>query len=411
VNRRAVAGIAIAVALILIIFFSIRGNAPKGVDVYAEPAKVQQIEAVVTAPGEIDPRFKVNISAHVIGKIDHLYFNEGDLVKKGQKLVELEKPAYLAQRDARRADVANRRIEVIRARAAMANAEATYGRAMKMREQGIQAQEIFDRARLELDNARAGYGSAEEGVRQAQAGLLQAETDLSHTTLLSPIDGKVVQLNAREGEVVITGTMNNPGSVIAVIADLSEILVVAEVNETEVVGIRNGQAAKVHVDAVSDRDYRGHVSEIGSSAAIRQNAGTGIRYFRVKVQIDDPDERLRPGMTSQVSIVTSSVANSIAVPIQSVVERVPGAKADDLDSENLPKKKYVFVVTNDKVKQTEVTTGISDATRVVIASGIKAGEQVVTGPFRILKKLRDGDAVKIVKETKSSDKDEKEKDK
>jgi HlyD family secretion protein len=196
-----------------------------------------------------------------------------------------------------------------------------------------------------------------------------------------------------------------------VIADLSEILVVAEVNETEVVGIRNGQAAKVHVDAVSDRDYRGHVSEIGSSAAIRQNAGTGIRYFRVKVQIDDPDERLRPGMTSQVSIVTSSVANSIAVPIQSVVERVPGAKADDLDSENLPKKKYVFVVTNDKVKQTEVTTGISDATRVVIASGIKAGEQVVTGPFRILKKLRDGDAVKIVKETKSSDKDEKEKDK
>ncbi|MEA2572211.1 MAG: HlyD family secretion protein [Acidobacteriota bacterium] len=410
-NRRAVAGIAIAVALILIIFFSIRGNAPKGVDVYAEPAKVQQIEAVVTAPGEIDPRFKVNISAHVIGKIDHLYFNEGDLVKKGQKLVELEKPAYLAQRDARRADVANRRIEVIRARAAMANAEATYGRAMKMREQGIQAQEIFDRARLELDNARAGYGSAEEGVRQAQAGLLQAETDLSHTTLLSPIDGKVVQLNAREGEVVITGTMNNPGSVIAVIADLSEILVVAEVNETEVVGIRNGQAAKVHVDAVSDRDYRGHVSEIGSSAAIRQNAGTGIRYFRVKVQIDDPDERLRPGMTSQVSIVTSSVANSIAVPIQSVVERVPGAKADDLDSENLPKKKYVFVVTNDKVKQTEVTTGISDATRVVIASGIKAGEQVVTGPFRILKKLRDGDAVKIVKETKSSDKDEKEKDK
>ncbi|MCU1228862.1 MAG: efflux transporter, family, subunit [Acidobacteria bacterium] len=410
-NRRAVAGIAIAVALILIIVFSIRGNAPKGVDVYAEPAKVQQIEAVVTAPGEIDPRFKVNISAHVIGKIDHLYFNEGDLVKKGQKLVELEKPAYLAQRDARRADVANRRIEVIRARAAMANAEASYGRAMNMRRQGIQAQEIFDRARLDLDNARAAYGSAEEGVRQAQAGLLQAETDLSHTTLLSPIDGKVVELNAREGEVVITGTMNNPGSVIAVIADLSEILVVAEVNETEVVGIRGGQAAKVHVDAVSDHDYRGHVSEIGSSAAVRQNGGTGIRYFRVKVQIDDPDERLRPGMTSQVSIVTSSVANSIAVPIQSVVERVPGAKPDDLDSENLPKKKYVFVVANDKVKQTEVTTGISDATRVVIATGIKAGEQIVTGPFRILKKLRDGDAVKIVKETKSSDKDEKEKDK
>jgi HlyD family secretion protein len=411
VNRRAVAGIAIAVALILIVVFSIRGNAPKGVEVYAEPAKVQKIEAVVTAPGEIDPRFKVNISAHVIGKIDHLYFNEGDLVKKGQKLVELEKPAYMAQRNRANADVSNRRIEVIRSRAALKNAEAAYGRAMNMRQQGIQAQEIFDRARLDLDNARAAYGSSQEGVRQAEAGLLQADTDLSHTTLVSPIDGKVVELNAREGEVVITGTMNNPGSVIAVIADLSEILVVAEVNETEVVGIRSGQAAKVHVDAVSDHDYRGHVSEIGSSAAVRQNGGTGIRYFRVKVQIDDPDDRLRPGMTSQVSIVTSSVGSEIAVPIQSVVERVPGAKPDDLDSENLPKKKYVFVVTNDKVKQTEVTTGISDATRVVLASGIKAGEQVVTGPFRMLKKLRDGDAVRIVKETKSSEKDEKEKEK
>jgi len=404
-NRRVVAGIAIAAALILIIVFSVRGNAPKGENVYAEPAKVQQIEAIVTAPGEIDPRFKVNISAHVIGKIERLYFNEGDLVKKGQKLVELEKPTYTAQRERMQAEVANRRIEVIRARAALSNAEASYARAMKMREQGIQAQEIFDRARLDLDNAKAAYASSEEGVRQGQAGLLQAETDLSHTTLLSPIDGKVVQLNAREGEVVVTGTMNNPGSVIAVIADLSEILVVAEVNETEVVGIKVGQAAKVHVDAVTDRDYRGHVAEIGSSAAVRQNGGTGIRYFRVKVEIDDPDDRLRPGMTSQVSIVTSSVANSVAVPIQSVVER-------ETETENLPKKKYVFTIANGKVKQIAVTTGISDATRVVITSGVKAGEQIVTGPFRILKKLHDGDPVNVVKEdTKSSDKDEKEKEK
>jgi HlyD family secretion protein len=282
---------------------------------------------------------------------------------------------------------------------------------MTMREQGIQAQELFDRARLELDNARAAYQSSEEGVRQAQAGQLQAETDLSHTTLLSPIDGKVVQLNAREGEVVVTGTMNNPGSVIAVIADLSEILVEAEVNETEVVGIRAAQPAKVHVDAVTDKDYHGHVTEIGSSAAMRQSGGTGVRYFKVKVSLDDPDERLRPGMTSQVSIVTSSVGNAIAVPIQCVVERVPGAKRDEEETENLPKKKYVFVARDGKVKQSEVTTGISDATRVVLTSGVKAGDPIVTGPFRTLKKLRDGDAVQIVKESTSSSKDEKEKEK
>jgi HlyD family secretion protein len=223
----------------------------------------------------------------------------------------------------------------------------------------------------------------------------------SGTTIVSPIDGKVVQLNAHEGEVVVTGTMNNPGSVIAVIADLSEILVEAEVGETEVVGIRNGQAARVKVDAVPDKEYRGHVTEIGASAAIRQNAGSGIRYFKVKVAIDDPDERLRPGMTSQVSIVTSTAANTLAVPIQSVVERVPGSKKKPEDEdEDTPKKKFVFIVRDGKAKMTAVQTGISDATQVAILSGIRAGDQVITGPFRTLKKLRDGDSVVITEEQK-----------
>ena len=314
----------------------------------------------------------MNISANVIGKIEHLYFNEGDLVKKGQKLVELERPAYVAQLERTRAEVENRRIEVTRARAALATAELAYNRAVNMRQQGIQAQELFDKARQDLDNAKAVAASSDEGLRQAVAGVQQAENDLSHTTLLSPIDGKVVQLNAREGEVVITGTMNNPGSVIAVIADLSQILVEAEVGETEVVGIRVNQGAKVHVDAVPDKAYDGHVIEIGSSAAIRQNAGTGIRYFKVKVAIDDPDDRLRPGMSSQVSIVTSTIGDAIAAPIQSVVERVPGAKRDEDEDENAAKRKYVFLAIGGKAKQTEVKTGISDATRVAIVSGVKA---------------------------------------
>ena len=399
-KRPLLIGAAIVLAGI-ILYASIRGNEPAGEKVYVEPARAQKIEAVVTAPGEVQPKFKVNISAHVIGKIEHLYFNEGDVVKKGQKLVELERPIYTADRDRMRAELANRRIEVTRARAALGTAELSYKRAMNLREQGIQAQELFDKARLDYENAKAGYASSEEGVRQAEAGLQQAETNLSHTILLSPIDGKVVQLNAREGEVVITGTMNNPGSVIAVIADLSQILVEAEVGETEVVGIRNGQIGKIHVDAIPDKEYTGHVIEIGSSAAVRQNAGTGIRYFKVKVAFDDPDDRLRPGMSSQVSIVTTTVGDAIAVPIQSVVERVPGAKKDEEDDESAPKRKYVFLATAGKAKQVEVKTGISDATRVAIVSGVKANDPVVTGPFRTLKKLHDGDPVQITKEEKS----------
>lgn len=392
-----------ALLLAIIIIASIRGGGTKGEKVYVTPAGTKQLESVVTASGQIDPKVKVNISAHVIGKIERLYFNEGDTVRRGQKLVELEKPMYSAQRDRARAELANRRIEVQRARASRTNAELAFRRAQSLQAQGIQAQELFERAQVEFENARAGYASALEGVRQAEASLRQAEEDLSRTTLVAPLDGKVVQLNAREGEVVITGTMNNPGSVIAVLADLSQILVEAEVGETEIVGIRAGQRARIKVDAVAGREYMGHVAEIGSSAAVRQSAGSGIRYFKVKVAIDDADNSLRPGMTSQVSIVTSTQKNAVAVPIQAVVERVPGAKDDEeAEDDDTPKEKFVFLARSGKAILTPVRTGISDATDVAIVSGVKAGDPVITGPFRTLRRLEDGAAIEVVKEDKSA---------
>ena len=397
--KRPVVVAGIVILLGLIVFGSIRAGRSNAEKIYAEPAKTRKIESVVSAPGEINPKVKVNISAHIVGKIEKLYFNEGDNVKRGQKLVDLERFAYQAQYDRARAQLANSRIEVQRAKAAMATSEVAYKRAVNMQKQGIQAQELFDRARLDLENARAASASSEEGVRQAQALLTQAETDLSHTTIVSPIDGKAVQLNAHEGEVVVTGTMNNPGSVIAVVADLSEILAEADVGETEVVGIQLRQPAKVHVDAIPDKEYQGHVAEIGSSASVRASTGSGMRYFKVKVAIDNSDERLRPGMTCQVAIVTSSLPNAVAVPIQSVVERAPPSKEED---ENTPKKKYVFIVQGGKAKMTEVKTGVSDATHVAIASGVKAGDQVITGPFRVLKKLKDGDAIEVTKEKKEA---------
>ena len=389
-----------------IVIASISGGGPDREKVYVEPAGTRTLEALVSAPGEIDPKIKVNISAHIVGKIERLYFNEGDTVKKGQKLVDLERFLYVAQRDRLTAELASRRVEAQRARAALHTAESSYQRAQNLSKQGIQAQELFDQSRLAYENARAGVAAADQGIQEAEAGLRSATTDLERTTLHSPIDGKVVQLNAHEGEVVVTGTMNNPGSVIAVIADLSEILVEAEVGEGEVVAVKLGQPAKIKVDAVMDKEYHGHVVEIGSSASQRAGA-SAVRFFNVKIAIDDSDERLRPGMTSQVAIVTNSAPHAVIVPIQSVVERVPGAKKDEESDESAPKKKYVFVVKNDKIKQTEVTTGISDATHVSVLSGVKAGEMIVTGPFRTLKKLHDGDSVEVVKEEKKTTEEEK----
>lgn len=386
-----------------IIFASVRGGGSKGEPVYVEPVTARNIQAIVTAPGEIDPKVKVNISAHIVGKIEKIYFVEGDTVRKGQKLVDLEKTAYQAAYLRAQAAVSAARIEVVRAKTAMATTDAAYKRALNLQKQGIQAQELFDQSRQANDNAVAGYDSAKQGVAQAEALLQSAQTDLDHTTILSPIDGKAVQLNAHEGEVVITGTMNNPGSVIAVIADLSEILVEATVGETEITGIRVNQPAKIHVDAIPEKEYNGHVAEIGSSAALKQGTGAGMRYFTVKVQIDNTDERLRPGMTAQVSIITTTSGSALSVPIQSVVERVPPSLAKsksgtDDEDENAPKSKYVFVVKDGKVKMSEVKTGISDTTHVALVSGVTAKDQVVTGPFRTLKKLKDGDSVEVSKE-------------
>jgi HlyD family secretion protein len=404
-----IAGGALLIAAVIIA--SVVGGGEKGEKVYTEPVGRRSIESIVSAPGLIDPRVKVNISAHVIGKIERLYFQEGDQVQRGDRLVELEKPVYQAQVDRMTAEVANRRIEVQRARINLENSRVQLGRATRLRDQGIQADELHDRARLDYENARANLAGAEEGVRQADAALKQAREDLTRTTIVSPISGKVVQLSAQEGEVVITGTMNNPGSVIAVIADLSEILAVAEVTETEVVRVRVGQEAKVTVDAIPDEVFEGRVAEIGSSAAVRAGAGgSGIRFFNAKVAIARPDERLRPGMTAQVEIVTDMAGDTLAVPIQSVVERAPssirraGGKKDAAPraSGDEEMKKYVFVVEEGKTGAREVTTGISDASYVTIASGLNGGEEIVTGPFRTLRNLKDEQVVRVEKEAAAS---------
>jgi HlyD family secretion protein len=392
---------AVVILIVVIIIASVNSGGSKGQKVYAEKVGERKIESIVSAPGEINPKVKVNLSANVIAKIVKLHFNEGDTVHRGQRLVDLERDAYAAARDRAASLVAAGRVEVQRSKSALLTNEAAYKRAVSLRSQGIQAQELFDQSLLNLQNAQAAVAAANQGVLQAQAVLAQADNDLSHTVIDSPMDGKVVQLTAHEGEVVVTGTMNNPGSVIAVIADLSEILVEAEEGETEEVGIRLGQPAKVHVDAVSEKEYRGHVAEIGSSAAVRQGSASTVRYFKVKIAIDDPDDRLRPGMTSQVSIITSTSPNAMAIPIQCVVERVPGKKAD-YEDDSAPKKKYAFIVSGTKAKIVEVTLGISDATHVAVTSGLRKGDTVITGPFKTLKKLNDGDAVEVVKEEKKA---------
>lgn len=406
-NRKPLIVAGAAVVVVAVIALSIlKGGGARAVGVYVEPVSTRNIEAVVSAPGQIDPRVKVNLNSNVIAKIEQLHFKEGDVVKKGQLLVDLERANYEAAVHRMQAEVASREIEHRRSKVNLENAEIQYQRAERLRDQGIQAEDAFDQAKVNRDNALANVDAAVEGVRQARAALRQAEEDLSYTRIVSPMDGKVVQLNAQQGEVVVTGTMNNMGSVIAVIADLSEILVEADVTEIDVVNVKTGLAAKVAVDAIADKTYEGRVVEIGSSATLRAGSTSGVRYFKVKVLISDPDDRLRPGMTAQVDIVTSSKQDVRCVPVQCVVERVPseiGRKPSETleNAGNDEKRKYVFVVDGDQAKAVEVETGISDATHVEIVSGLSGSEELVTGPFRTLRNMFDGERIERKKETET----------
>jgi len=370
----------------------------KGTKVYASAAQQQKLGQIVKASGEIDPRVKVNISAHVIGKILKLYVEEGDRIERGRPFLELEKEIYVAERDQWAAQLRRARTDVRQAEVSLADSRNRLERARRLKEEGISSEQDLESAELAEAQARLRLEDARESVQQAQANLDKALDDLAKTTIFSPLTGRVVELNAEEGEVVVSGTMNNPGSVIATVADLSEILANVDVDETEIVNVRPGQKATVRVDALPDRTYEGRVARVGSSGFNRP-AQPDVTFFDVEILLDNPTEDLRPKMSVRAEVETREQSETLAIPIQAVLERPPlGNKKDGSGAPGSDDEvKVVFVVENGKVHQREVRTGISDETRVQVLSGLKPGEQVVTGPYRSLRDLKDGDAVQITK--------------
>jgi HlyD family secretion protein len=371
--------------LAVVVFASLRGGRrEKGTKVYVEEVSRRDIGRVVKASGEIDPREKVNISAHVVGKIEHLYVEEGDLIRKGQPFLDLEKEAYTADRDQWSAQLRKAGTEVRQAEVSLADARNKLARARRLNQEGILSAEQLEAAELAQATAELRLEDARESVRQAQANLAEAQDNLRKTTIYAPLTGRVIALNTEEGEVVVSGTMNNPASVIGEIADLSVILAKVDVDETEVVLVKPGQGARILVDALPDKEYHGRVAEVGNKGFNRAQQ-PDVTFFKVEILLDDPDEDLRPGMSVRAEIDTAVHPDVLVAPIQAVVERdVKGEEAD-----------VVFVVQDGKAVQRAVKTGISDETRVEIVSGVQPGDKVVTGPYRSLRDLDDGERVLV----------------
>ncbi|MEA2562833.1 MAG: HlyD family secretion protein [Acidobacteriota bacterium] len=371
--------------LAVVVFASLRGTRrEKGTKVYVEAVSRRDIGRVVKASGEIDPREKVNISAHVVGKIEHLYVEEGDLIRKGQPFLDLEKEAYTAASDQWSAQLRKAGTEVRQAEVSLADARNKLARARRLNQEGILSAEGLEAAELAQATAELRLEDAKESVRQARANLDKARDDLKKTTIYAPLTGRVIALNTEEGEVVVSGTMNNPASVIGEIADLSVILAKVDVDETEVVVVKPGQKARILVDALPDKEYHGRIAEVGNKGFSRTQQ-PDVTFFNVEILLEDPDEDLRPGMSVRAEIDTAVHPDVLVAPIQAVVERDVKDKETDV----------VFVVKDGKAVQRAVKTGISDETQVEIVSGVQPGDKVVTGPYRSLRDLDDGEKIQV----------------
>lgn len=393
----------------VVVYASLRNSRrEKGTRVYVESVAQRDIGRLVKASGEIDPKIKVNISAHVVGKIERLYVEEGDAIRKGQPFLDLEKESFTAARDQWAASLRKSETEVRQAEVNLADARNKLGRAQRLNKEGILSAEQLEDAVLAEANARLRLEDSRESVLQARANLEKVRDELAKTTIYAPLTGRVIKLNAEEGEVVVSGTMNNAGSVIGEIADLSEILANVDVDETEVVLVKPGQSAVIKVDALPNKEYHGRVSEVGSKGFSRP-AQPDVTFFDVEILLEDPDDDLRPGMSVRAEINTAVHTNTLVVPIQAVVER----DVKNPQTGAVEESEAVYVVENGKAVQRTVKTGISDETRVELLSGVKQGEQVVTGPYRSLRDLEEGEAVRITtpdEDKKTRKKENKDKD-
>ncbi len=409
-----------AVVLIALVGVNLGRTRERGTPVEMEKVGRKDLTAVVTASGTIDAKEAVNISATVLGKITRLDVAEGDTVTQGQFMLEIDPTEYASAARSYEAAVRTSQADLRLSEAQADKATLDLERARALFQQGLQTQEQLTTAETAERVQRATVEAARSRLRQQEAGLEQARHNLSRCTITAPMAGLVTRLNVKEGESAIMGTINNPGTVLAVISDLGLLEARVQVDETEVVKVAIGQAAKIEIDAFPDTSFVGHVAEIGNSP-ILTGAGTGQQAvdFEVKIALDNRVPDVRPGLTAKAEITTAERKQVVAAPMGAVTARKwppepklgrggrRGAKsapapapADTTAKAAKGKEKEkegVFVVENGVASFRPVKLGIAGDDAFEVLEGLAGGEQIVTGPFRRLRDLQHGDKVKEAK--------------
>jgi HlyD family secretion protein len=359
-RRKIIRNVVIVVVLLaaLVVILKLACRPPAPIPFEAMRLAPGNIVSTVTADGELEALNQVDISAEVVAKIDKLYVEEGDEVTKGQLLCTLDADEYRLERDLYRSQ--------------LEQAKASYERGKALFEESLISEADFDERRTEYEVARSR--------------LEQSNDDLSKTRIYSPIAGRVVALEVEEGETVVMGTMNNAGTVMFTVGDLSAMQAVVYVDETDVADLAVGQPAVVTLDAMPNDEFAAVVRSIGYMPSSDGDATTDATEFEVVLDLTEADPRLRPGMTVDAAITTATREAVIACPLQALGRNDVEGKMRDT----------VFVLEDGKVKLKPVKTGISDGTNAEIKEGLKSGQVIITGPYREMRDLRDGDAVENV---------------
>ncbi|OYW19644.1 MAG: efflux transporter periplasmic adaptor subunit [Sphingobacteriales bacterium 12-47-4] len=439
-------------ALIAILFVGklISGKKETGIKVSVEKVGNKTIVESVNASGKVYPEIEVKISPDISGEVVELNVEEGDSVRKGQVLARIYADIYATQRDQAAAAVnqqeavaANSSAQLNALKATLDQAERTYNRQKQLLDDKIISKAEFEQAESNYESALANYNAAKEGIRgnkagvqSAQASLTRANKDLSRTTLVAPMDGVISALTVKKGERV-AGNSFNIGTEMMRVADMSVIEVRVDVGENDVIKVSIGDSADVEVDAYNNRKFKGVVTQIASSVkSASLTSATDVTNYEVRIRLDpasykdliDPAKPrrfpFRPGMNASADIKTSKVDNVLSVPINAVATRVKGGDKtiDDKKKEDKKNKKpeeengeeseptvaldeleeVVFILQADgTVKKTVVTTGIQDINNIQIKTGLKGGEEVVSGPFNVVSKtLKDGAKVTKVDKDK-----------
>jgi HlyD family secretion protein len=404
------------VAVVALIGLSVsRASRTKVESVQLARVRKEDVTSRVRAPGKIEPKTQVKISADIMGKIVSLSVKEGDAVRKGQLMLQLNDTQYRSLWEQGTAAAASARARLRETRTALRVAEATFVRQRALFDQKLLSTAEWEQAESVHESARVAASNAEEDATRADAAVRAAADNLAKCRFLAPFDGVVSALNVEQGEIVITGTMNNPGTEIMVVSDLSRMQVRADVDETDVVDMRLGQKTKISVDAIPDTTFDGTVTEIGNTAKRSITSSVeGQTNFEVVVVFDRNVPDVRPGMTADVDIATGTHTGVLVVPIQAVVVRTQreldraarstpkGAKARlaaaSADEDTVGKKDKeitgVFVVRDKVARFVPVRTGLSSQTMIEIMGDVKLGEEVVSGPYKALRELKPGGKVR-----------------